>query len=308
MLFVGGNHDVSWTAALPTDEPHARHRTFADTFRDDPHPHLEAPAEARRLDQSTVLLREARVASLLLGSAEVGGEVTVDPTRRALLKILDTVPAGALDVAQQAEADALRTAVHADPIRDRLATLLRGVSTLNTKTRDEVDKLRDEVERIDPGMVHHRVLDAVAAFRWPDSTPVRIAVLHHPVSPLPVTEVAAFAGLVNAGRVKSTLLDAGFTLVLHGHAHRGWFSVERWPTAHGDRTLHIAAAPSLSSHEVSEKHGYNEIVVTPPLAHREGDDVAVHVVVRRRVHDGGNWALDGASLDFTVPERVARAT
>ena len=60
--------------------------------------------------------------------------------------------------------------------------------------------------------------------------PVRIAVLHHPVSPIPgTTEIAAW--LVNAGQVKDALLEKHFCVVLHGHVHSAWVGQECWPHA-----------------------------------------------------------------------------
>ena len=71
IVLVGGNHDVSWDLSLEPD-PEARHRWFAETFRDYPHPQLDEPDHARRrlyVRYPGVGLRVA-----LLGSAESGGE------------------------------------------------------------------------------------------------------------------------------------------------------------------------------------------------------------------------------------------
>ena len=131
--------------------------------------------------------------------------------------------------------------------------------------------------------------------------PVRVAVLHHPVSPLPPAEVATLAGLINAGQVKEVLLAKGFALVLHGHVHTGWFAREQWPGQHGDwRTLHIAAAPTLGSRESLEQHGYNEVEVVREQDHYE---VCVRRVrPRRRAVDA--QGRDGLLL--LVPGRRRR--
>jgi len=163
---------------------------------------------------------------LLLGSAEFGGEIDDqrDPDRQQLLERINQLRQTIATAADQAEID---------------TALLR-------------------LERIDPGLVHAADLQRVQQHRW--HMPIRIAVLHHPVSPLPVSlEVSRYGGLLNAGQVKDALLGCGFCLVLHGHLHSGWLAAERWPARHGDRTLHIAAAPSLGSREIQEHNGYNEI-------------------------------------------------
>lgn len=158
---------------------------------------------------------------------------------------------------------------------------------------DAEQSLRD-----DPGLVHQDALNRVAAHRWAEQ--VRIAVLHHPVSPLPtVLELARYAGLINAGALKDRLLSCGFHLVLHGHAHSGCFAVEQWPDRHGGRTLRIAAAPSLSSREVQEPHGFNTIEIA-----RDYDDqgkIQHRVTVRRVLRRGvQSWQEDAVLPTFTV--------
>ncbi|MFO0605182.1 MAG: metallophosphoesterase [Polyangiales bacterium] len=124
---------------------------------------------------------------------------------------------------------------------------------------------------------------------------MKIAVLHHPVSPLPDTEVARFGGLLNAGAVKEALLAKGFHLVLHGHVHRGWFAQERqWGADGAPRTLAVASAPTLGSRETAKDQGFNEIEV----ARDYGDDGRAHyrVAVRRYVRDNATWRADGAEM------------
>lgn len=55
---------------------------------------------------------------------------------------------------------------------------------------------------------------------------LKIAVLHHHVDPVIPEEVTKFENLINAGRFKFELSEAGFQLVLHGHKH--------WPNVHID--------------------------------------------------------------------------
>lgn len=93
-------------------------------------------------------------------------------------------------------------------------------------------------------------------------------------------ELAPLGGLLNAGQVKDALLEAGFHFVLHGHAHSAWLVAERWFRKHGGRELHVIAAPTLSSDETVESHGYNELCI-----HFEVDGPRVDVMLYERKGD-----------------------
>jgi 3',5'-cyclic AMP phosphodiesterase CpdA len=254
VLVVGGNHDVDWGQALGVEGARRRHRPFAEAFEGVPRPSLERPPEDRPL--AAVDYPDLGVSFLLLGSAEFGGEVEEDPERKRLLGILDELRRQVVDA----------------------------------KDLDEAAAFLDRMARIDPGLVHKADLDRARGVAW--LLPVRIAVLHHPVSPMPATEVAHFAGLINAGQVKDMLLARHFGLVLHGHMHVGWFASERWPGRHADWTLRIASAPTLGSRETDEQHGFNEVEVV-----REGGDYAVTVRTFRR--KGDTWELQNQMGPFT---------
>lgn len=244
LLLVGGNHDVDWSRTRG-DQIQMRHERFARAFSDCPHPHLEEPPDRRRL--AVVSYPDFGLEILLLGSSEFGGEVEVDRERWELQKAMAKLPK--------------------DPSK---------------QDRAEAEKLAKNAARIDPGLVHSRDLDRVGEHRF--RQPIRIAVLHHPVSPLPSTEVTRWAGLLNAGAVKQTLFGAGISLVLHGHVHAGFFAEERWPGRHDGRALRIAAAPSLGSREIAENNGFNEIEIRRD---RDGDGRQSHrIVVRRWVREG----------------------
>ena len=174
-----------------------------------------------------------------------------------------------------------------DAVWDRLVNLLNEVrqetvAQIDQNQWDEVSKRLEHLSRIDPGLVHDDDLTRARKHEW--KQPVRIAVLHHPVSPLPSTEVASYTGLINAGRVKNLLMEKRFCLVLHGHLHLGWFAAERRPGQHDDWTLHIAAAPTLGSRETQHALGYNVIEVARESNRR------FSVMVSRVSHDtGGGW-------------------
>jgi hypothetical protein len=161
---------------------------------------------------------------------------------------------------------------------------------------------RPKLERIDPGLVAQHALDAAAP---PASVPVRIAVLHHPVTALAGTapEVASFTGLINAATVKAALRQKGYQLVLHGHLHHGALVTE---TSHdkggASAALHIAAAPTLGSKETQEQRGYNAITIARALP-VVGQIDQIRVRIERFTHGGkgAGWKPDGAMLAFDVP-------
>lgn len=252
-LLVGGNHDVDWrqTAGPAGSGARRRHVPFARAFEGHPRTlrvRLDDPPAAREL--AVARYPDVGVEIALLGSSEFGGAEEYDPVREELLALVERLRKSAME-----ETDA-----------DRAATL------------------RGHVARIDPGLVHDADLARVRQRRW--EYPVRIAVLHHPVSPLPATELARFTGLINAGEVKDTLVHMEFCLVLHGHVHAGWFGKEQWPERHENWTIRIAAAPSLGSREVQEHNGFNEIEIT---RNGVGRQVSYEITVHRVVREGATW-------------------
>jgi len=259
ILLVGGNHDVDWTLSRE-GEVSARHASFAQAFAAYPHPHLEQPPKERKL--ARVAWADLGVEILLLGSSEFGGHMDEDYQRYRLLQEVAKLPK--------------------DPSK---------------QDRDEAEKLATRAARIDPGLVHARDLDRVTAHDWRE--PVRIAVLHHPISPLPSTEVARYAGLLNAGAVKQVLMEKGFCLVLCGHVHAGWFAEERWPRRHKG-ALRVAAAPSLGSKEVAENNGFNVVEV---FRERDREGRRTHLVqVRRFVRQGErSWIEHAERIEPFLP-------
>lgn len=193
---------------------------------------------------------------MLLGSAELGGEHAKDPAHAEALALLDALRRPALTAADEEAVAAAR-------------------------------RRADFGSRIDPGLVHQEDIKRLRQQR--SSHDVKIAVLHHPVSPLPFTEVARFGGLLNAGEVKDALVEHQVCLVLHGHAHMGWFGQEQFPEreTRPDWVLRIAAAPSLGSSQVSEQHGYNEIAVAREPGEKGRSPYTV--TVRRVVRKGPTW-------------------
>lgn len=251
LLLVGGNHDVDWRRTEGAEGARQRHAPFARAFEGltrSLRVRLEDAPESRRL--AIARYPELGVEILLLGSAEFGGEQEKDPVREGLLALVD----------------GLRKEAMAKPEQER------------------AEALHQQVSRLDPGLVHGDDLDRVREEPW--SQPVRLAVLHHPVSPLPMTELGRYVGLINAGEVKDRLLEKEFRLVLHGHTHMGWFGREEWPGRHGGRGLWIASAPSLGSREVQEHHGFNDIEIS---REPHGSEATYSLTVHRYIREGGSW-------------------
>ena len=258
VALVGGNHDVAWNETRGPDGSRRRHQPFAKHMEGYPHPRLDLEADARQL--TTIAWPGVGVELVLLGSAEYGGEE--DEVGREISSLLDRIVASARDA-------------------------------FDRNDLEKFDALCGHVSRLDPGLVHYQDLKRLEAHKW--SQPLRIAVLHHPVSPMPVaTEIARFGGLLNAGAVKTALLRAGVSLVLHGHQHSGWFSRESWPGLYEDRELNIAAAPTLGSRETAENLGFNEIRIF-----REGDS-QYEVEVERIAYNGNGWDKTGKSTSFRI--------
>ncbi len=265
LLLVGGNHDVDWTdAEFELCGPHARHTAFAQALSDGGftssellHPNLHIAPNEREL---VIARYGSELAIVLLGSAEFGGQIDRELRTKIDLALDQIIGDAASEEERQAAQD-----------------------------------YRKEHTRLDPGLVHRTPLAQLRAEYFDES--VRLAVLHHPLAPIAeAQELARFAGLLNAGRVKEALLDKRFHLALHGHVHVGWFGKESWPGQFGDHPLHIASAATLSSRETIYNQGFNVVAIR-----REGEErsVSVHRVERR----GGSWEEAGAPMTFGVEAR-----
>lgn len=253
VLLVPGNHDVDWGAPPSRNGERLRHLPFARAFGDLdwPRPLLEQPPGSRSV--AGHLFADADLAVLLLGSCEYGGERGLD--------------------VQQLAGEALQRAEAAgDLARQITAKTIEGA-----------------FGRQDPGFVHDEDIQAVRQHTWRGK--VRIAVLHHPLSPIPDIEIAPYAGLLNAGWLKDVLLDKGFCLALHGHVHSPWVATERWHRQ--GRTLLICSARTLGSSQTLHGHGFNEIRIL-----REAEQFEVEVRPFERV--GRSFVADGAPVRITI--------
>lgn len=260
VLLVGGNHDVDWS--LATGAGRERHLGLARAFEGKVawiRPQLEHPPEDPR-HSAHVRYPDAGLEFVLWGSAEHGGQID-----EQLLKVTD----------------ALR---------------VQAVAALDEGQQEVAEALGQRYSRIDPGLVHTRDLQRLRQDRPRD--PIRIAVLHHPISAIPTsTEVSPFAALVNAGEVKDVLFEQRFTLVLHGHVHTAWIGTESWPGRHDGHTITIVSAATLGSHETYEQHGFNELRIM-----REGQRRWIEIDRFRR--QGQGFDVDGATVEVTVASSI----
>lgn len=295
-LVVGGNHDVNWTEASKPGGERTRHQALADALADVPHPHLERAPATRGVQEVTY--DELGVAFALLGSAELGGQVHEHSATTDCLHALNDLDLGDDPTTKRRLAE-IRGRLASDPVRDLMQLYQSLPEAAREAQRSTYTKLLSSVARVDPGLVHAEALQAVSKASWPKRVTVKIAVLHHPLSPLVGPELRRYAGLLNAAAVKKTLLDGRFALALHGHAHTGWFAEEAWLDLPERWTLRIASAPSLGSSEVRERHGYNVIEVWPDID-SAGRGREKQIVVRRVVHRDGVWT-DEATMGPFAP-------
>jgi predicted phosphodiesterase len=94
----------------------------------------------------------------------------------------------------------------------------------------DTEKLRDKIldlARIDAAFIDETDLNIFRGWvkKWRQSAKshydeyVKIAVCHHHLSHFPIIEIRKFESVINAGRIKQTLVDCNFDVVLHGHKH-----------------------------------------------------------------------------------------
>lgn len=260
VLLVPGNHDVDWSAPPSRDGKRRRHLRFAQAFETLPwlRPRLEQPPETRGV--ASHFFKNADLEVLLLGSCEYGGLQDLGIER----------------------------------VAERVAVLAKEEGDLVME--ETLKEIKGSYGRQDPGFVHNA--DIQAARRHPWSGRVRVAVLHHPLSPVPSdAEIAPRVGLQNAGQLKGALLEKHFCLALHGHVHSPWIATERWHGATGG-TLLICSAHTLGSYPAASGNGFNEISIL-----KEGRQYAVEVqpFVRR---DRTNFAADGEAVRVDVSGKV----
>ena len=261
VVMTGGNHDVNRLLALRLGNSGARHEEFVKCFGDFQVPRLDLAPDSPDRVFSQFRFHDARMDIALFGSSAFGSEASNDKNYEMVAAKLKS-----------------------------LEEPLLGDAALDASTRKEI---MDQIDWIDPGLVHSKDLQRFSEHQW--TMPLRIAVLHHPVSPLPILEIGAYTSLLNAGAVKQKLFESDFQLVLHGHVHHAAFSSESWWQKGNKRTLHICSAASLGSNAKDEKNGFNEIDVL-----WEGGKC--QLLARHFELNGNVWEPTGHDVEWVVVE------
>jgi hypothetical protein len=130
-----------------------------------------------------------------------------------------------------------------------------------------VDPSRIESDELS---VFHGVVEVLRQ-RWPEDyqRSVKIAVLHHHVTPFIPEEVKQFELLLNAGQFKKQLVDAGFQVVLHGHKH--WPDMLLDSAISDGRELLVISGGTIGGGPAEGKPGFNWL-----RFERSGDALSVH--------------------------------
>jgi len=208
ILVVPGNHDADWRVQ-PGDP--AKFKRFLDATRASYHAPLISgldydEAELVRLTGSRKKARPILELDdsviLALSSADFCG-VREDKTK---------TPWDALVASYRAD----DTSADAAAARDQATNDLRRLRVQ--------DMARVEPRQLDA--LGERITGSSLSIDADEDVRLRIAVLHHPISPVTDREeIKAFETLTNLERVRSFLFDYGFHVVVHGHKHAsylGW--------------------------------------------------------------------------------------
>jgi hypothetical protein len=193
------------------------------------------------------------------------------PERRLFVKYPNTGLRLALLGSAESGGEAAR-----DADRERLEIVR--AAFIEAENEEAVRSAVHDLERIDPGVLSRAMLDRLTH----EAGYVTLALLHHPLSPVPSVEIAPYTGIVNAGQAKRALVTARTALVLHGHTHLSFLSAERLLSAASGWTIRIAGASTLAAASSDEQNGYNQVFIT-----REGGSHAL--IVRPVRFDGGQW-------------------
>lgn len=302
VLVVGGNHDVSRDDADPLSPSTKRHRLFAETLaakRPDQysyvHPNLHL--DVRSASDPKIpnkdrfqLVRYPRLGMsvLLLGSAEVGQE-------RTFPRLPSVAPKLSAQM-YQLQQKLLRETGNAHGALLELARLWKAKPTKKLHERlrtaeDTYQSLSRSLEIVDPGLIHEDVLKLMGSEMQDgiDVGRLRIAMLHHPISPIINNHASAqYGAMVNAAALKKWLYKCNVQIVLHGHLHTAQLMKERWPDV-GEKPvkpspMHIVSAPSLASKDRGKQpNGYIELKLLLQGAHFVGASYRLYAF------DGQDW-------------------
>jgi len=113
-------------------------------------------------------------------------------------------------------------------------TFYKEYSTFKSKGVSEMD-YRGAMEslekrmRLDPGYVSPDDIKKMKKeLKRVPKNRLKVAVMHHNLSSIPIPDIERFDAIINAGQVKEALMDDGFDIVFHGHRHVTHCSYERY--------------------------------------------------------------------------------
>jgi SAM-dependent methyltransferase/3',5'-cyclic AMP phosphodiesterase CpdA len=174
-------------------------------------------------------------------------------------------------------------------------------ATTAKQLRTALDELRKEV-RQDAGYISPGDLAKLetVVHKLPKHR-IKLAVLHHNVSPVPTADIDRFDVVVNAGAVKAKLAELEFDILLHGHRHTVHCSHERLvhPGGNGQGML-IVGAGSLGSERSAP---YLEITLIDSARGHSVEPPGSLVAVRSFEHNNLRYEQVGREI---VQEVVSR--
>lgn len=206
--------------------------------------------------------------------------------------------------------DSARMSGIENPKAAQLLGLLRKL--LNETPRStEFETAWKEFERIDPGMIDRDTLQSID--RHLDGAPeneLRIAVLHHPISPFPWEDLDQFPVAMNSGAFKRRLQELSFDLVLHGHLHTAGGFYEDVAIDEDNRGFYISSAASLGGIGPRDQgNSFNAIEVNRD---NQLSDASAEVTIKAISSDGYRFRYPKsdtvARSFFRGSQTVARVT
>lgn len=159
-----------------------------------------------------------------------------------------------------------------------LEEYLKALNTTDTSAQKEnLLRVFNELVSVDPARIEYDELDLfdqfIYAFRQkiPNDfqRAVKIAILHHHVTPFISEEVKQFEFLMNAGQFKKHLVDAGFHIVMHGHKHVPDMLIDS--ALSDEKRLIIVAGATVGGMASGSQNGFNILRVE-----RDTRDLHVH--------------------------------
>lgn len=277
VIVVPGNHDVNWDIAQRSEYFPEKFDTFRSRLMDFDQPVL-LPAFETAGGNPCRFLSDYGVLIYALNSCLLGGIVREDARQvRAVRSDLETMREILLN-------EYAHDAAIVQPVRKAI----EGLRKLDEKSFiiDAGLVGKDFIHRISKDLRNLRdtLTSSEEIARFDDS--LRIAVLHHHVSPFSPIETKEFEELLDVGPLKAALLQEGFHLVLHGHKHQPCVTRETVIDKDGEHSLVVVAAGSLG--DWNSGSSFNIITLSNPIAR----EVEVRMDIIRMNHEKTRFYRD----------------